>query len=61
MTEPGDANEAVRLNPLNFRMGCAVWAFKDWVGSFYPPKSQPANFLKLYGERMRAVEGNTTF
>ncbi|MEM8505951.1 MAG: DUF72 domain-containing protein, partial [Cyanobacteria bacterium P01_D01_bin.1] len=46
---------------LNFRMGCAVWAFKDWVGSFYPPKSQPANFLKLYGERMRAVEGNTTF
>lgn len=46
---------------LNFRMGCAVWAFKDWVGSFYPPKSQPANFLRLYGERMLAVEGNTTF
>ncbi len=46
---------------LNFRMGCAVWAFKDWVGSFYPQKSQPANFLRLYGERMLAVEGNTTF
>lgn len=54
----------VRLSaecPLNFRMGCAVWAFKDWVGSFYPPKSQPTNFLRLYGERMLTVEGNTTF
>lgn len=46
---------------LNFRMGCAVWAFKDWVGTFYPAKSQPTNFLKLYGERMLTVEGNTTF
>ena len=46
---------------LDFRMGCAVWAFKDWVGTFYPAKSQPTNFLKLYGERMLTVEGNTTF
>ncbi|PZO46227.1 MAG: DUF72 domain-containing protein [Phormidesmis priestleyi] len=46
---------------MNFLMGCAVWAFKDWVGSFYPPKSQPTNFLRLYGERMLTVEGNTTF
>jgi len=46
---------------LNFRMGCAVWAFKDWVGTFYPAKSQPTNFLKLYGARMLTVEGNTTF
>ncbi|MEL7331746.1 MAG: DUF72 domain-containing protein [Cyanobacteria bacterium J06560_2] len=46
---------------LNFRMGCAVWAFKDWVGSFYPAKSQPTNFLKLYSDRMLTVEGNTTF
>ncbi len=46
---------------LNFRIGCAVWAFKDWVGSFYPEKSQPTNFLRLYSERLLAVEGNTTF
>jgi len=46
---------------LNFRMGCAVWAFKDWVGTFYPPKSQPTHFLRLYGDRMLTVEGNTTF
>lgn len=45
----------------DFRIGCAVWAFKDWVGNFYPKKSQPTNFLRLYGERMLCVEGNTTF
>lgn len=45
----------------NFRLGCAVWAFKDWVGEFYPPKSQATHFLRLYGERMTTVEGNTTF
>ncbi|MGB7083963.1 MAG: DUF72 domain-containing protein [Phormidesmis sp.] len=47
--------------PPTFRMGCAVWAFKDWVGNFYPAKSQPTNFLRLYGERLLSVEGNTTF
>lgn len=46
---------------VSFRLGLAVWAFKDWVGDFYPPKSQATNFLRLYGERMLAVEGNTTF
>lgn len=41
--------------------GCAVWAFKDWVGSFYPKGSPSSDFLRLYGDRMTAVEGNTTF
>lgn len=41
--------------------GCAVWAFKDWVGAFYPKGSKAGDFLRLYGERMTAVEGNTTF
>lgn len=44
-----------------FRLGLAVWAFKDWVGNFYPLKSQPASFLRLYGDRLLTVEGNTTF
>lgn len=44
-----------------FYLGCAVWAFKDWVGSFYPPQSAPGDFLRLYGDRFTAVEGNTTF
>jgi uncharacterized protein YecE (DUF72 family) len=42
-------------------LGCAVWAFKDWCGSFYPAKANPSDFLRLYGERLTTVEGNTTF
>ena len=41
--------------------GCAVWAFKGWVGDLYPPGSKAGDFLRLYGDRMTAVEGNTTF
>jgi uncharacterized protein YecE (DUF72 family) len=41
--------------------GCAVWACKDWVGDFYPRGSKAGDFLRLYGDRLTAVEGNTTF
>lgn len=44
-----------------FYLGCAVWAFKDWVGDFYPVGARPGAFLQLYGDRLTAVEGNTTF
>lgn len=46
---------------MNFYLGCAVWSYKDWVGSLYPAKSKPANFLDLYSRRFTTVEGNTTF
>ena len=45
----------------NFYLGCAVWSFKGWVGEFFPPHSRPADFLRLYSQRLTAVEGNTTF
>ncbi len=45
----------------DFRIGCAVWAYKEWLGDFYPTGSRATNFLRLYGERMTCVEGNTTF
>jgi uncharacterized protein YecE (DUF72 family) len=50
-------------DPLGSRYftGCAVWAFKGWVGDLYPPGSKAGDFLRLYGDRMTAVEGNTTF
>lgn len=44
-----------------FYLGCAVWAFKDWVGDFYPQGARPGDFLRLYGDRFTTVEGNTTF
>lgn len=45
----------------NFRIGCAVWAYKEWLGNFYPAGSRPADFLRLYSDLMTCVEGNTTF
>ena len=46
---------------LPFFIGCAVWAYKDWVGDFFPAGSRSGDFLKLYSQRLTAVEGNTTF
>jgi uncharacterized protein YecE (DUF72 family) len=46
---------------MNFRLGCAVWAFRGWLGNFYPSGSRTGDFLKLYGDRLTVVEGNTTF
>ena len=42
-------------------LGCAVWAFRGWLGTFYPSDSRSGEYLRLYGERLTAVEGNTTF
>jgi uncharacterized protein YecE (DUF72 family) len=46
---------------MNFWLGCAIWAYKGWVGELFPAGSRPADFLRLYGQRFTAVEGNTTF
>lgn len=46
---------------MNFRLGCAVWSYKGWVGDFYPTGSRAAEFLRLYSQRLTTVEGNTTF
>lgn len=44
-----------------FRIGCAVWSYKGWVGDFYPAGSRTSEFLQLYSQRLTTVEGNTTF
>ncbi|WP_066383364.1 MULTISPECIES: DUF72 domain-containing protein [unclassified Anabaena] len=46
---------------MNFLIGCAVWAYKGWVGELYPPDTRATDFLYLYSRRFSAVEGNTTF
>lgn len=42
-----------------FYLGCAVWAYRPWIGSLYSRGT--TEFLRRYGERLTAVEGNTTF
>ena len=45
----------------NFYLGCAVWAYKGWLGDFFPASSRAADFLRLYSQRLTAVEINATF
>jgi uncharacterized protein YecE (DUF72 family) len=49
------------MQQRRFFLGCAVWAYKDWVGDLFPPGSKSADFLRLYSRRLTAVEGNTSF
>ncbi|MGK7947197.1 MAG: DUF72 domain-containing protein, partial [Microcystaceae cyanobacterium] len=46
---------------MTFYLGCAVWSYEGWLGSFYPTKTPKKDFLSLYSQRLTAVEGNTTF
>ncbi len=58
----GIAHQQVLLKtPVNFLIGCAVWAYKGWVGELYPQATRSADFLHLYSRRFTTVEGNTTF
>jgi hypothetical protein len=42
-------------------VGSSGWSYPEWRGSFYPADAQPADFLRLYAERLNAVELNATF
>jgi len=46
---------------MNLYVGCPIWAYKGWVGSFYPSGTKPADYLRAYTRRLTTVEGNTTF
>jgi len=46
---------------MTLYLGAPVWAAKEWVGNFFPPKSKSPDFLSLYSRRLNTVEGNTTF
>jgi uncharacterized protein YecE (DUF72 family) len=42
-------------------IGTSGYSFADWVGPFYPPGTQPAQFLDYYCRHFHAVEMNVTF
>jgi uncharacterized protein YecE (DUF72 family) len=46
---------------VNFRLGCAIWAYKGWLGDLFPTGSSPSKFLQLYSQRFTTVEVNATF
>jgi uncharacterized protein YecE (DUF72 family) len=46
---------------MNLYLGCPIWSFKGWVGSFYPKGTKPGDYLREYSRRLTTIEGNTTF
>jgi len=46
---------------MSLFLGCPRWGLKEWVGNFFPAKTQARDFLTLYSRRLNTVEGNTTF
>jgi uncharacterized protein YecE (DUF72 family) len=49
--------EAVKLQVF---VGCPVWSCEEWVGRWYPPKTQAKDFLKYYAQQFNTIELNTT-
>jgi uncharacterized protein YecE (DUF72 family) len=46
---------------MSLYLGCPIWSYKGWLGSFYPEGTKPSAFLREYARRLTTVEGNTTF
>jgi len=46
---------------MSLFLGCPIWAFKGWVGNFFPKGTKSSDFLREYARRLNTVEGNTTF
>jgi uncharacterized protein YecE (DUF72 family) len=42
-------------------VGTSGFSFPTWKGGFYPADAKPADFLRLYAERLPSVELNNTF
>ncbi len=42
-------------------IGTCGFAYRDWIGSFYPPKTKPDEMLGYYARRFAAVEIDATY
>lgn len=47
--------------PGRIRIGTQGWNYDAWLGSFYPRKTRPADFLTVYGRAFETVEVDSTF
>lgn len=41
--------------------GTSGYSFREWVGTFYPPKTPAKEYLAFYASRLNSVEINHTF
>lgn len=42
-------------------IGATGWVAKEWVGTYYPPKTKSAEFLNSYAKQFNTIEHNTSF
>lgn len=62
MTPPQTAQEYESpAERSQLRIGCAMWAHKEWPGRYFPADTKPGSELAAYATWCTAVEGNTTF
>ncbi|HYN21475.1 MAG TPA: DUF72 domain-containing protein, partial [Thermoanaerobaculia bacterium] len=46
---------------MNILVGTSGWSYKEWKGSFYPPKLPAEEMLRFYADRFPTVEVNNSF
>src|SRR5215213_335232 len=46
---------------MNIHVGTSGWSYKEWKGSFYPPKLPAGEMLRYYSARFPTVEVNNSF
>jgi uncharacterized protein YecE (DUF72 family) len=46
---------------MNIHVGTSGWSYKEWKGSFYPPKLPAEEMLRFYAGHFPAVEVNNSF
>ncbi len=46
---------------MELYVGTSGFAYKEWVGPFYPPRTRDSQLLGHYAQRLNAVEINNTF
>lgn len=64
-TVPAHTNKLLKRLPsstekANFYFGCTGWGMKEWVGTYYPPKTKTKEYLYHYSRQFSTIELNTT-
>ena len=49
------------MDSSSLLVGTSSWTAEGWVGSFYPPGTEPKDFLPIYAQKFPTVEIDSTF
>lgn len=47
--------------PPNLHVGTSSWSSSDWCGSFYPDSVDPGDMIRVYSDKLRTVEVDSTW